>query len=424
MIKKFTEDFNNIFIDMECPSRIGIALSGGADSMALLMLLKYWVDCERSCVKIFAVTVDHSLRENSHHEAYEISEFCTKNNISHQILKWEHGEITSGTQEKARNARYTLLSTWAKDNEINVILTAHHLGDQIEQILISLSKGAGIYSYHIKKFSTIKNILFVRPLLEYSKDDLRKYLVLNHIPWWEDPSNKDKKYLRNKLRNIAEVFLEISDKKRVTTSISNIQRASAALNDLSDMFINVHVNISNLGYAKFNIKSYYSQSDEVRFSVLRKLILQIGAQKQDIRINSIITVDNAIKLAKSKTLGGCEILFIDDLCIIIREFGRNFPQTVIMEKTIVWDNRFIASSTYANHMINYINKYELHEILKIDPSFLDFDKNLPKKIKIKILLTLPSIRRLEKLVAIPHISYYSDLTLNRKNIITNINIPN
>ncbi len=417
MIKKFIADFNSTYDILNCPNKIAVSLSGGIDSMALLMLLKEWKAKSGIQIEISAITIDHDLRPESSHETLEISEFCKKHNIFHQTLKWEHEEISSSIQEKARNARYKLLSDFAKNNNLSVILTGHHLGDQIEQILISISQGAGIYSYNIKKFSTINDILFVRPLLEYTKEDLKKYLVSNNIPWWEDSSNKETKYLRNKLRNLSETFLEISDQKRVITSLTNIERAAGSLDHLSDSFIKTHANISELGYAKFNISSFSIEAEEIRFSVLRKLILQIGKQSQDIRLSSIIEVDNSIQTSKSTTLGGCEFLFDGDLCIITREFGRTSPITIAMEENTIWDNRFIVASTIADYKITFIDNIKLSKILKANTNLLNFDQALPRRIKIKILLTLPCIELLEKIVAIPHISYYDSSFKNRDRMI-------
>src|SRR3954453_16959972 len=120
--------------------RIGIAVSGGPDSLALLLLA-----ASARPGKIEAATVDHTLREASRGEAEMVARVCAKLNVPHAILtaEWEQ-KPTTAIQERARNERYRLLARWAEDQGLVAIATAHHADDQAETLVMRLARGAGV----------------------------------------------------------------------------------------------------------------------------------------------------------------------------------------------------------------------------------------------------------------------------------------
>src|SRR4051794_20667325 len=121
-------------------ARIGIAVSGGPDSLALLLLA-----AAARPGKIDAATVDHGLRPGSREEAEMVAGVCAILGVPHAILtaQWENRPI-SAIQERAREERYRLLAHWAKERELDAIATAHHLDDQAETLLMRLARGSGV----------------------------------------------------------------------------------------------------------------------------------------------------------------------------------------------------------------------------------------------------------------------------------------
>lgn len=402
LFESFSKEFEQIFQEFASEKTIAISLSGGVDSIVLLSLANIWA--KSNSKKIIALTVDHKLREESSLEANEVSEYCKSIGVGHEILIWEHEMLETNIQEKAREARYKLISNWCRANSVSIVLTAHHLGDQLEQLLISLSQGAGVYSLNIPRVNKINGINFLRPLLKKSKDELIEYAISNNLKWWEDKTNSQDKYLRNRVRPLAESLLKFSDKKRVITSFANIERASKALSNIAQDFIKNHVTISDMGYAKFDTKAFLTLEDEIKFSILRHLAIIIGRRDSDIRLDSIMAVTEAIESKSSKTLAGCEFLFSGDKCVIIREFGRVMPDD-FKGKEGIWDGRFKILSN-KDIIISYAKIEAINNLLKEKPELLDFDKDLQKNIRKKIILALPCIFELEKFIAIPHIYNY------------------
>ncbi|MGB7261684.1 MAG: tRNA lysidine(34) synthetase TilS, partial [Albidovulum sp.] len=126
----------------ETPDVIAVAVSGGSDSMALLSLFAR-IQARRGG-QLRAVTVDHRLRPEAADEAQAVAAFCQKINVQHDILVWDHGEITGNLQDQARRARYGLIGEWAQRSGIGHIVLGHTADDQAETFLMGLAREAGI----------------------------------------------------------------------------------------------------------------------------------------------------------------------------------------------------------------------------------------------------------------------------------------
>src|SRR5689334_14701970 len=136
-VERFSRDLNALIAPEE---RIGIAVSGGPDSLALLLLA---AAARRG--KVEAATVDHALRPESRGEAEDVAALCRGLGVPHSILtaSWRK-KPESAIQQRAREARYGLLGDWAKARNLRAILTGHHLDDQAETLIMRLMRGAGV----------------------------------------------------------------------------------------------------------------------------------------------------------------------------------------------------------------------------------------------------------------------------------------
>ena len=202
-----------------------IAVSGGADSMALLLLAHEWAAHKN--IKIIALTVNHNLRAEAGLEAQKVGEFCAKIGVNHHILQWEHLQIpTSKIQESARDARYILMCDFCLKNNISYLLTAHHLGDQIETFFFRLARGSGLFGLACMQLKTQKNgINLLRPLLCVPKSRLIATLKQRNQEWIEDPTNQNTDYTRVRIRKkLQELMVDDSFIKRTSSLIENLQK--------------------------------------------------------------------------------------------------------------------------------------------------------------------------------------------------------
>jgi len=225
LLQILDDSFRNNFKTL--PQKILIALSGGIDSLAMVLVAKEW--CSKHNISLTSVTIDHKLRTNSSIEAEEVGKIMEQNNIKHQILVWDReGALVSNIESNARKARYSLLTDYAIKEHISIIVTAHHLDDQIETFFMRLLRGSGIdglAAIKIKK-NLADNIILFRPFLNITKQDLRSFLEERKQQWFEDKTNNDTNFLRNKIRKM---LYDIEDKqiidKRIIQTIKHFERA-------------------------------------------------------------------------------------------------------------------------------------------------------------------------------------------------------
>lgn len=178
------------------PPSLAVAVSGGADSMALLLMAQAWAK-QHSCALV-ALTVDHGLRKTSASEAQQVAAWCKARTIEHHILRWKN---PVANQAMAREARYALLGDWCKTHGIGCLLTAHHRGDQAETLFFRLARGSGISGLACMMLvSNYDGLALARPLLGVGKTELEHYLREQNQPWLEDPSNSNMKYARSVIR--------------------------------------------------------------------------------------------------------------------------------------------------------------------------------------------------------------------------------
>ena len=238
-----------------------IAVSGGPDSLALTALAKSY-GYENKC-KIYYVLVDHNLRKNSSSEAQSVKKLLRKPHINLNILK-NKKLIKKNIQSEARGIRYNLLTTFCKKKKIQTILTAHNLEDQVETFFIRLSRGSGLHGLSsMKQIHKINgNISLIRPLLDFKKNQLIKISKITFGKYFKDPTNKNTKYLRTRIRNLK-ISLEKSgiNYDKIFQSIKNL----ASSRDTLDYYFNkIYKDI----IVKKNDKIYVINSSEIKDNFL------------------------------------------------------------------------------------------------------------------------------------------------------------
>lgn len=185
--------------------RIGIALSGGGDSTALMHLAHGWAQGR----VLMAATVDHGLRPASGDEARAAGRAAAGLGIAHEILPWRRGaqdapaEGGHNLMAAAREARLGLLAGWARRHGLGAVLLGHTMDDQAETLLMRLARGAGVDGLAaMAPAREAHGLRWLRPLLDLRRAELRVWLGARGIGWIEDPSNEDPGYERVRIRRL------------------------------------------------------------------------------------------------------------------------------------------------------------------------------------------------------------------------------
>ena len=297
-----------------------VAVSGGADSLALSFLSKIYSIKKSLDVKYYIV--DHKLRENSTSEAKCVQKKLKNFSIKLNILTWNGSKPNKNIQSVAREKRYKLLCDRAKKYRIENVLVGHHLDDLFENFFIRILRGSGLQGLISLDRETQKNnINLIRPLINIDKDDL--VYISNYVfgSYAQDPSNQDDKFKRVKVRNLLkELSLEGLDRNKFFLTIKNLKFANESIKFYTKK--NIEENVTILQKKKAALKeNFFSQSEEVIFRSFGEVIKIIGKKYYTARGKKI---DKIIQLVKSKssfkvTLGGCLIKKVNGTVILSKE---------------------------------------------------------------------------------------------------------
>jgi len=198
-IARFRQDL--IALTQEAPTRerpIGVAVSGGPDSMALLVLA-----ARAFPAAVVATTVDHGLRAEAADEARMVGREAATLHVPHDVLTVTAPIVGASLQARARDARYALLADWADRRRAMAVATAHHADDQAETFLMRASRGSGVSGLAaIRSATIVSGAAVVRPLLGWRRAALRATVRRAGLPFVDDPANADARHDRTRFRQL------------------------------------------------------------------------------------------------------------------------------------------------------------------------------------------------------------------------------
>lgn len=272
----------SLFFELKDFRRALIAVSGGPDSTALLMLLQRWVSKRRSAPDLVAATVDHRLRRESKREAEAVTKFARKLDVPHHVLPWTGKKPATGLQEAARAARYRILIGLARRLGADAVVTAHTLDDQAETLLMRLARGSGLAGLGgIRPVSKREGVALVRPLLGVPKARLVATLRGAGVVFAQDPSNADAKFTRVRLRRMAETLAsEGLTSSRLATAARRFARADAAIEAVVDE-LQARLLHPARGKAagdgvEVDAAAFFGAADEISLRLLARAIERLG----------------------------------------------------------------------------------------------------------------------------------------------------
>ena len=302
---------------------VALAVSGGADSLALTLLAKAWMASRQG--KLIGLTVDHGIRPEAAAECRQVGAWLAQRKIEHHILVRRGALPKSGVQAAARQARYRLLTDWCRRSGVLHLLLAHHRDDQVETFLMRLERHSGLDGLAgMSALSSFGGVRLLRPLLNTPKAGLVQLLESRGQDWIEDPSNRDPVYRRSQLRRRLS-RLSMSDRAGLAGTVRAFGEHRQAMSAMTSDLATAAVDLNPAGYAHLRLSRYGSAPVAVRRRLLTRLLMCIGGTGYPPRVDRIAAMDDWLVGAgggAGRTLAGCRLLPSHGRVLICREVGR------------------------------------------------------------------------------------------------------
>jgi tRNA(Ile)-lysidine synthase len=327
-----------------------LAISGGPDSTALLVLAARWRVGLKTGPRLVAVTVDHRLRPESAREAKDVGQLARKLNVAHRIVRWTGRKPKTGLQAAAREARYRLLAHAAHVVGANHVLTAHTRDDQAETVLIRLTRGSGLTGLGaMARVSSLpagegSGVILVRPLLDVPKLRLLATLKSARVGYADDPSNRNPNFTRVRVRDLMPVLAQEGlTPARLSLLAKRLARANAAIERSVDAAYDELLQITSPAPAplplEFAAQGFSALPEEIALRLLGRAIAVLG-NEGPVELGKLESLHAALQTAQdgrfARTLAGALVTRTGDRLRIERAPPRNLhagrPQPLTKRK--------------------------------------------------------------------------------------------
>ena len=334
---------------------IAVAVSGGPDSIALILLADRWA--RQRGGEAWALTVDHGLRPESAEEARIVAGWLAARAIPHDILVWTGDKPKSGLQEAAREARYQLLEQWCRAHGVLHLSTAHHREDQRETYLIRRRAGSGIDG--LAGMSAVRELAgcrLIRPLLAVPRARLRALLEAEGQPFLRDPSNLNPVFERARLRAAAS---SVGDR---IEEIRAYGRRRIAREAALDQALARAVGLHPAGFAAVDASVLVELEGELAERLFGRVAASIGAARYPARRARLARLHAGLTARpdRARTLGGCRFVPWRGRLLVLRELAAaSAPVRLEPGANLLWDRRFavdLAATAPGGFMLGYLGQ--------------------------------------------------------------------
>ncbi len=401
------DEIADLFQPLKALPSIAVAVSGGSDSMALMLMLVAWramigKDAPDLCV----LSVDHRLRRASADEVKLVARICRQYGLTHKAFRWEGAKSTGNISAKSREARYDLMCTWCAHQQISHLLVAHTLDDQAETVLLRLARGSGVDGLAAMAPSRAWNSTIIyRPLLGVMRSRLVQLLDSVHCPYASDPSNNDRKYDRVLFRQALKILepMGITSQGLVETA-NRLAQARDALDGMTLQAIARSVSVHNAGYCVIDPQQLELYPYEIKRRLLGRLLRAVTGHPY---VPPHASLDKLLSwvlapTTSRRTLGGCILMLRQRKIWVIREAGRDLLPEVLLHPggNIIWDNRMALSLSGSAESPLLVKALGVDNYARI--------KALQKKkapYPSALGACLPSFWHNQELIAVPHLDF-------------------
>ncbi len=287
----------------EPPRHLGLAVSGGGDSMALLWLLA--PAARAAGIAVSVASVDHHLRPESRAEALMVGDACARIGVPHQILDWTGWAGQGNLQDAARRARIDLLAGWAATRGIDTLALGHTRDDQAETFLMRLARGSGVDGLSaMAPERRAGGVRWIRPLLSESRETLRDWLRAQGHGWAEDPSNQDRGYARVRARDALTALAPLGiDAEGLSATADRMALARSALDHLAGQVSRAALRLRG-GAVEIAAAAFDPAPEETRLRLVAAALGWIGGAEYRPRLASLRAALAEVGQGRRRSLGG------------------------------------------------------------------------------------------------------------------------
>jgi len=407
------DELAEIFEPLKALRSLAVAVSGGADSMALMLMLVAWRQLiGEDAPELSVLSVDHGLRQEAAEEVQFVARISRQYGLTHKAFRWSGANSEGNIQANARNARYDLMCDWCAQREISHLLVAHTLDDQAETVLLRLARGSGVDGLCAMATSrTWKETVIYRPLLGVERARLLQLVEGVKCAYVSDPGNDDLKYDRVRFRQALALLepLGIGAHGLVETA-GRLAQAREALDAMSVQAIGQAVEVFAAGYCILDPNQLEQYLHEIKRRVLGRLLRAVAGRAYVPAHSSMAQLLAWIEMRErsTRTLGGCLLMSRQGKIWIMRETGRIALPEILLHpgQNLVWDGRIRVSLSASTENPLVVKALGVDNYARIKP-LLKSKLNYPSA----LAAGLPSFWHSDALYAVPHLNFYETNSL-------------
>ena len=294
---------------------VAVAVSGGSDSLALMHLLAAFARTAKIAPP-HVLTVDHGLRRGSAKDAKQVAAWAKKAGLKSTTLSWRGPAPKTGIEAAAREARYRLMGQWLTKNRVATLFVGHTQDDQAETFLLRLARGSGLDGLSAMQARApwpvegFAGLAVARPLLSFSRQELREHLAARGQAWLDDPMNEDPGFDRVKIRKARAALAEAGlSAPRIAAAASHLARARQALEVVTGAVLARAVRRADKGLL-LERAVLAAAPREVGLRALAAVLMAVGEEAYRPRFDSLERLYDQITGGGFKggaTLHGCHI---------------------------------------------------------------------------------------------------------------------